>query len=269
MKGWSFPAVAFGFAMNLGTAAVAQQAPAAVPPSSSSPSAPAAPSNLTPLEILQKMEGTNNGFADQQMEIKLTIVDIDGSKKSYDLTVFQKGDTKRLVEFTSGENKGMATLVEDRDSVYVYLPGFKKVRRVGTSNMNQTLAGSDLSSDDMAMVTWSKEWDPKLEKEDDVSWWLSLTPKAGSKTEYGRVVQRVAKQGFEQMETDYFNRAGEKIKTLVGSDLTDYHGVPRYKHVVVTDPRTGHRTEIEIKDFKANQGLKDDLFTVRQLQWGK
>ncbi len=28
-------------------------------------------------------------------------------------------------------------------------------------------------------------------------------------------------------------------------------------------------TEMEIREFKFNQGLKDALFTVRQLQWGK
>ncbi len=220
-------------------------------------------------EILKKMEAVNNGYADQQMDIRLTVIDVDGTRKSYDLALFQKGDTKRLVEFTSGEMKGMSTLVEDRDSVYVYLPGFKKVRRVAPHNMNQTLAGSDLSSDDMAMVTWSKEWDVKIEKEDDVSWWLSLTPRADSKTEYGRVVHRVDKKNFFQMETHYFSRSGERMKDFVSSDLTDFHGTSRYKHIVVTDARTGHRTELEIKDFKANQGLKDELFTVRQLQWGK
>ena len=31
----------------------------------------------------------------------------------------------------------------------------------------------------------------------------------------------------------------------------------------------GHRTELEIKDFKVNQNFKDDMFTVCQLQWGK
>src|SRR5512142_2014948 len=98
---------------------------------------------LTAGQILDKMDATNNAFADQTMEIRLTVIDVDGSKKSYDMTVLQKGDTKRLVTFTSGEMKGMATLVEDRNSVHVYLPGYKKVRRVAAHNMNQSLAGSD------------------------------------------------------------------------------------------------------------------------------
>jgi outer membrane lipoprotein-sorting protein len=232
-------------------------------------SAAADVSKLSPQQILEKMEAAANNFADQEMSMRLTVNDVDGSKKSYDMVVWQKGDTKRLAEFTSGEVKGMTTLAEDRDSVYVYLPGMKKVRRVAASNMSQSFAGSDLNSDDMAMVTWSKEWNAQIEKEDATSWWISLTPKGEPKTDYARVVHRVTKKEFAQIESSYFNKAGEKIKTFLMSDPTDFHGVMRYKTMIVTDPRTGHHTDLEIKDFKVNQGLKDDKFTVRQLQWGK
>jgi hypothetical protein len=37
----------------------------------------------------------------------------------------------------------------------------------------------------------------------------------------------------------------------------------------VTDLRSGHKTILETKKARFNTGLKDDLFTVRQLQWGK
>jgi outer membrane lipoprotein-sorting protein len=231
------------------------------------PAPPAAP-RLSAAEILAKMEALNNGFADQKMEIRLTIVDVDGSKKSYDMTVFQKGDKKRLVQFTSGEMKGMATLVEDRNTVHVYLPGFKKVRRVAAHNMNQSLAGSDLSSEDMAQVSWAADWNVALEKEDDSSYWLLLTPKS-SESPYSKVQHRVDKKTFAQQETHYFNKAGEEVKRFVNTEFTDFHGVMRNKKITVSDPRTGHRTEMEILDFVVNQGLKDDLFTVRSLQWGK
>ncbi len=230
--------------------------------------APAA-AKLSAAEILAKMEATNNGFADQQMDIKLTVIDVDGSKKSYDMMMYQKGDTKRLVQFTSGEMKGMSTLVEDRNSVHVYLPGFKKVRRVAAHNMNQSLAGSDLSSEDMAQVSWAADWNVALDKEDDSSWFLLLTPKPNASTEYAKVVHRVAKGSFLQQETHYFDKAGTEVKRFVNTQPTDFHGVLRSKLITVSDPRTGHKTEMELKDFKVNQNLKDDLFTVRQLQWGK
>ena len=230
--------------------------------------APGPAPKLSASEILSKSEALNNGFADQQMDMRITVIDVDGSKKSYEMTMFQK-ESKRLVQFTSGEMKGMSTLVEDRNSVHVYLPGFKKVRRVAANNMNQSLAGSDLTSEDMAQVSWSADWDAALDKEDDTSWWLALTPKATTNTEHSRVVHRVEKKNFALQELHYFNKKGEEVKRFVNSDPTDFHGTLRYKLIAVSDPRTGHRTELDVKDFKVNQGLKDGLFTVRQLQWGK
>ena len=228
-----------------------------------------APAKLTAKEILVRMDKVNNAFADQTMEIALTVKDVDGSKKTYEFTMLQKGDSKRLFNFTSGEMKGMATLVEDRNSVYVYLPGFKKVRRVTANTMSQGFAGSDMSNDDMAISSWAKGWTPTLEKEDADFYWLSLTPGKDERTEYTRVVHKVAKATFNQMETHYYKGA-ELVKKLVASKTTDFGGgILHNMYVEVTDPRTGHMTILDTKAFKFNQGLKDDLFTVRQLQWGK
>ncbi|MHB8419409.1 MAG: outer membrane lipoprotein-sorting protein [Myxococcales bacterium] len=223
---------------------------------------------LSAAEILAKMEATNNGYADQTLSERLTVVDVDGARRSYDLTFRQKGG-KRLVEFTSGESKGMAVLVENRDNVYVYLPGFRKVRRVAASAMSQSMVGSDLTSDDMATVSWAELYDVKLEKEDGTSWWLSLTPKPGVESNYGRIVQRVDKTHFLQEETHWFDKSGQEVKRLVASEPTSYGGVVRYKMAVFSDPRTGHRTELETTQARYDQGLGDDLFSVRQLQWGR
>ena len=253
-------------ALLASTVALAQDPePAPVPAPVAAP--PPAP-RLAAAEIVAKMDATINGFADQTMDVRFTVIDVDSSKKAYDMTVFQKGE-KRMIQFTSGEMKGMSTLVEDRNSVHVYLPGFKKVRRVAAHNMNQSLAGSDLTSEDMAQVSWAADWNVAFDKEDANTWWLAMTPKSPETSTHAKVIHRVEKQGFTQSETHYFNKAGEEVKRFMNSDLTDFNGAKRYKNIVVSDPRTGHRTELEVKDFKVNQNLKDDLFTVRQLQWGK
>jgi outer membrane lipoprotein-sorting protein len=221
------------------------------------------------VEILSRMEKYLNGFADQTMDIGLTVVDVNGAKKLYEFTVQQKGDTQRLILFTSGEMKDMATLIEDRNRMYVYLPGFKKVRRIAAHNMNQSFAGSDLSNDDMASVSWTKLYDVKLDREDEQGYHLTATPKPGETSEYSKVQLKVQKGSFAQAGAAYFNKAGEKMKVWECTNLVDFNGVKRNKLITITDPRTGHKTIMEVKAFKVNQGLKDDLFSVRQLQWSK
>ena len=60
-----------------------------------------------------------------------------------------------------------------------------------------------------------------------------------------------------------------KVKTFHNTDLVDWGGVPRARKVVVADPRTGHRTEMELQAFKVNQGLGDDFFSLRLLPQGR
>jgi len=102
-------------------------------------------------EILARMDQVTNGYDDQYMRAVMTIVDTDGSRKSYDFSIAQKGE-KRMIRFHSGEMKGMGTLVESPSVVYTYLPAFKKVRRVAPHTMNQSFAGSDFTNDLMAFT---------------------------------------------------------------------------------------------------------------------
>jgi outer membrane lipoprotein-sorting protein len=250
-----------------GSASADPPAPPPPPPVAAIAAPPPTP-QLSPTDILAKMEALNNGAADQTLNERLTVVEVDGTRRVYEFTFQEKG-SKRLVEFTSGESKGMSVLVLDRDTVYVYLPGYRKVRRVATSAMNQPMVGSDLSSEDMATTSWAQLYDVSLEKEDETSWWLALVPKRGVTTSYAKVVHRVEKVHFLQTETHWFNASGQEVKRFVASDPTNYGGVFRNRLAVFSDPRTGHRSELETTSARYNQGLSDDLFTLRQLQWGK
>lgn len=221
-------------------------------------------------EILAKCDKLLGGNQDQYMETTMRITNERGVAKEYDFTTQQKGDTKRLVRFTSGEIKGLSTLIESRNSMYVYLPGFKKIRPVAAHNMNQSFAGSDFSNEDMAIVTWGSAYEPAFDHEDDTYYYLKLTPKAGAAVSYAWLILKVYKSNFTQGGVDYFNAQGEKVKYQQNSEYKTYpSGAKLNSYLVIGDPRTGHKTELFIKVYKVNQGLNDSLFTQRELQWGK
>jgi len=235
-------------------------------------SAPAAGAQekLTAEQILDKMDRTMNGFDDQEMDVDMTIVDTDGSKKTYSFNIKQKGNDRRLVRFRSGEIKGMATLTESGNRAYVYLPGYKKVRRVAAHNMNQSFAGSDFSNTDLATSCWKCLYDGKLDKEDGTHYTMTLTPRKGNDTGYARVVMKISKQQWRQEDTDYFNASGDLVKTFRVSNFRTYGcGVTQPETIEMSDPRSGHKTLMTVKELKVNQGLKESVFTERELQWGK
>lgn len=224
---------------------------------------------VTARQILEKMETTVNGFDDQSMDITMTVVDVDGSRKSYDFTILQKGDTQRMIRFTSGEMKGMATLVEGRNRIYVYLPGYGKVRRVAAHNMNQSFAGSDFTNQDMAVVKWSESFDATIQRQDEDHWYLKCIPKTGTDDHYAWVVVKVEKARFLQLGIEYYDEKGNLVKLFENRNVQSFHGVARASLVTVSNPRTGHRTELQIRDFRVNRDIPVSMFTVRELQWGR
>jgi len=219
-------------------------------------------------DVLSKVDNAMNNFTDGEFESKLFIREPNGSAREIDFTTFQKVPDKRLVRFSApGDLKGMGVLVENKDVMYVFLPGFQKVRRVGTHVKAQTFMGSDFSYEDMSLSRYSPTYDAKLVKEDANSWELELNVKAGQEIEYPRVHMWVDKKSNQPTKIDFMDGSGKVLKT---SEYVDYH-IDDGNHygptkVVVTDHRRNdHKSEIVFTRVKLNQGLKDDFFTQRTL----
>jgi outer membrane lipoprotein-sorting protein len=225
---------------------------------------------LTALEILQRMDKFVSGYDDQYIESVMRIIDVNGDTKEYSLVTWQIGTQKRLIRFTSGEVKGMSMLILDRDNSWVYLPGYKKVRRVASHQMNQTFAGSDFTNNDMASAIWADAWKPELVKEDETYYYLKCTPLPGQKMDYGSALVYVNKDGFSQDQVDYFNTKGEKVKVYKNTQMKQWSPtLRRHSLIIMEDARTGHKTEIVVQKMEVNIGLKDSKFTKRELQWGR
>ncbi len=218
--------------------------------------------------VLAKVDAAMNNFTDGEFQSKLLILDPGGQAREIGFTTFQKVPDKRLVRFSSpGDLKGMGVLVENKDVMYVFLPGFQKVRRVGTHVKAQTFMGSDFSYEDMSQTRYSPTYDAKLVKEDAGSWELELTVKPGQEIEYPRVHMWVDKKSQQPTKIDFMDQSGKVLKT---TDYVDYH-IDDASHwgpskVIVTDHRRNdHKSEIIFTKVKLNQGLKDDFFTQRTL----
>lgn len=219
-------------------------------------------------DVLTKVDNAMNNFTDGEFESKLLIREPSGQAREIGFTTFQKVPDKRLVRFSSpGDLKGMGVLVENKDVMYVFLPGFQKVRRVGTHVKAQTFMGSDFSYEDMSLSRYSPTYDAKLVKEDANSWELELNVKPGQEIEYPRVHMWVDKKAQQPTKIDFADASGKVLKT---SEYIDYH-IDDANHygpakVVVTDHRRNdHKSEIVFTHVKLNQGLKDDFFTQRTL----
>ncbi|MDB4968131.1 MAG: Outer rane lipoproteinsorting protein [Myxococcales bacterium] len=225
----------------------------------------------TGADVLAKVDQAMNSFTDGTFESKLLIREPNGQAREIGFTTYQKVPDKRLVRFSSpGDLKGMGVLVENKDTMYVYLPGFQKVRRVGTHVKNQTFMGSDFSYEDMSQTRYSPTYDAKLVKADDKSWELELTVKGGQETEYPKVRMWVDKTATQPTKVQFADAAGKVLKTeeYEGYHIDDANHYGPAKVRVTDHRRNDHKSEIVFIGVKLNSGLTDDLFTQRSLVRG-
>ncbi len=220
--------------------------------------------------IIQHMDQEISGYKDQQMDMEMVIHDGKDHIKKYRLVVQQLGMDKRLVRFLSGENKGMSILMEGDAKAYVYLPAFKRVRRISNSDMNQTIAGSDFTNNDMASSLYGPICDLSFVGQDDKVWTIRCDLKEGKQRDWDHILISVEKDGYFLKGIDFYNAKDELYKRMTSHNLKLWEGgYRRYDLIVMEDMLTGHKTELKINDFKGNSGLKPSLFQKRNLQWGK
>jgi outer membrane lipoprotein-sorting protein len=222
-------------------------------------------------EVLAKVDQALTCFKDGVFVSKLKF-----DTREFNFTTYQKssndrGKDKRLVRFDSpGDVKGMGVLIEDASTMYVYLPGFQRVRRMGTHIKNQTFMGSDFGFDSMSTVSFGVIYDAKAVGSDAGNWIIELTQKSGQDLEFPKIKLWADKNMFQPTKMEYYDGAGKKLKTEERMDYkkdSPEHWQP-FRIVITDHRRNDHKSEILFSSTKIDSGLKDDLFSVRSLVRG-
>lgn len=173
--------------------------------------ASAAPSSR---QIMTKMEHKMNNFKDLTLKWSLRVKH---PGKKHTLVMFKvitRPKGQRLIRMTyPGDVKGMHILVQSKSEMYIYLPAFRKVRRIAGHVRNQGFQGSGFTYDDMSIARWTPWYNARLTKQTAKHWYMSLKVKAGKAAAWPRLRLRIRKDIGLNDEIHYINRRGKKIKT--------------------------------------------------------
>jgi outer membrane lipoprotein-sorting protein len=218
-------------------------------------------------DIIKKADERYNLAKDMIMTMKMTVVDKKGETKVRELNMWQKG-TMRLIQFTApAGDKGIAFLAIDANSTFVYLPAYKKIRRIASHVRNQTFMGTDFSYEDMSATHWGVDYSPKLIDQTDTHWTLEMTPRPGAVVGYSKLRLKITKSYYEIERIEYFNDKGEyyKLEERTGFEL--YEGKFRTpSRMTMTSLKDNHKTIADMVYVDFDSGLTDELFTRRSLK---
>jgi len=217
-------------------------------------------------DILKRVDANLTMVRDQTYTGEIEVIRGRAVIKRMEFEVKLKGLKQKLVKFTApGDVRGMAVLTTEDDLMYVYMPAFRRVRRVASHVRNQGFMGTDFSPDEMSNAALSVGWQGKIVDDDDEQWVLELVPKPGHETSYSKMRVTVLKSVYAAVKLECFDARGELVKTQTRSEWKTLGQVTLPTLFTIEDHRTGSKSVMRLLDCRVNQGIPDSVFTKRAL----
>jgi outer membrane lipoprotein-sorting protein len=217
-------------------------------------------------EILQGADSALLLVEDQTYDGEVQVIRDGAVTKTLRFVVKLKGLKQKLVKFTApGDLRDMAVLTTADDLMYVYMPAYKRVRRVASHVRNQGFMGTDFSPDEMSNAALSIGWDASLVGQDDQQWLLELTPQPETDTMYSKMVVTVSKSNGCAWKLECYDARGNLVRTQVRSEWVDFGPITLPTVYTITDHRSGSKSVLRLSNCKVNQGIPDSAFTKRAL----
>lgn len=221
---------------------------------------------LSASQILNKVDDIMNAPKDQDMKVKLILIDKNGKEKVREMSMLQKGSDKRVAKFLSpADQKGIAFLSLPNDIMYLYMPAFGKTRRIASHVKNTKFAGTDFTYDDMEAKRYSEKYTPELLKKDGDCYVVQLKPKQDIKTDYSKLIIWVKDDNFCPTKIEFYDRGDKLYKVMTREKTEQVNGYWTSKESTMEDLKSKHKTKMVIEDVKFDSGLSDEIFTERYL----
>jgi len=216
--------------------------------------------------VLKGVDEVINAPKDQDMTLKIVLKEKSGKESIRELSMLQKGENKRIAKFLSpADQKGIAFLSLPGDTMYVYLPAFKKTRRIATSVKNGKFAGTDFTYEDMEPIRYTGKWEPSMVSEDKTSWVISIKPNKGTQSDYSELKLTVLKENYFPVKIEHHDKSGKPCKILLRDNVTKDGGYWMSHSMKMEDLKSGHSTDMITQKIIFDSGLADDKFTERSL----
>ncbi len=218
-------------------------------------------------DILRDVDAALEKTRSQVLTMDMAIEDPGHEPRHIGLQMHMRGDRRRIAFLYPGDMKGMRVLNLSAEQTYVYLPAFRKVRRVASHLRDQTMFGSDYTFDDFGNIALHRQYDGTVVGEDPQFWTIEAKPKKKLDQGVSRLQLRVNKKLRAVEELKFFGPQGDLARTETRSDYQcDDDGCAPRKTKMVDHRHDNHWTEVTIKELQLNAPISDQVFSLRTFQ---
>lgn len=232
-------------------------------------------------QVLRAARERLSPIRDKSMKVTLRVVDPSGSERVKRLQGYEKHDEnarKVLWIFESPlELQGTGFLAwqneTEADSLWVYFPGQRRVRRVPPSIRRENFQGSMFTYEDLVAVFFL-DYDGEHELQgtkpcgDGSQCFVVDSALEEDAFAYDRLLAWIDTKTYLPHRVEFFS--DELLKVMKVTEIESIEGIPSIVRVEMENPTDGYVTRVELDGIDYNEGLRENMFTIEYLsQSGK
>ena len=221
--------------------------------------------------------------ADTSANAVMTLIDKSGGRKVRNLDLYTKSDAVGDYSFSEFKTpadvagtKFLTTPLKDgTNEQRLYLPALKKTRKIASSDksgefVNSDLWYYDLESRKLADNTYTFLSDNEVvaDKAFEGMKFSKIEVKAkADDSPYSKSIFWVNMDNSHVYKIEAYDKSGGALlKTILFVKFEDQKGLKVPVQTAVTNHKKGTRTLLQLNNLKVNSGLKDDVFSVKNLE---
>lgn len=213
---------------------------------------------------------------DGRAKVNMLITDKQGQTREREFIILRKdvkdgGDQKYYVYFLKpADVRKMVFMVHKHsemktdDDRWLYMPSLDLVKRIAASDKRTSFVGSDFLYEDVSGRSLEEDTHELIKTTDEL-FVVKNVPKQPDTVEFGYYNVSINRKNFVPMKMEYYDRSNKLYRTIESVKIEEIQGFPTVVKSVVSDLKTGSKTEMEFSDVKYNINL-EDIFTERYLR---
>ena len=227
--------------------------------------------------IAARSDRSDRGFESSEVEMTMVLRNAAGNEttrtlqtKTLEVPDENLGDKSLILFYTPADVEGTALLshakILDPDNQWLYLPALKRVKRISSANKSGPFIGSEFAFEDFTAQELNKFTYQYLHEQPcpvntaqtcDVVERYPTYKKSG----YSKQVAWVDQANYQTDQIEFYDRRGDKLKTLEFKNYKKYPGnIWRPHLMVMTNHKTGKSTDLSYSEYKFKTGLSDKDF---------
>ena len=212
---------------------------------------------------------------DGKAKVKMTITNKQGQKREREFIILRKdvndgGDQNYFVYFQKpADVRKMVYLVHKHtdknkdDDRWLYLPALSLVKRIAAGDKRTSFVGSDFLYEDVSGRSLEEDTHELIETSEKL-FVIKNVPKKPDTVKFGYYNVSIDRKTYVPLKMEYYDKDNKLYRIIESKKIEKIQGFWTVVKSVVTNLKTGNKTEMEFSDIKYNIKLKD-IFEERYL----